>query len=97
MARIRAEYSIFPVKMKSGKTVYYYQTYDNFGRRTSKKSTGKNNKTAADAWVKDQLKKNPVLAGDCPIYCKKVPRYLRVSYLTRIRPYPIVRDIRLTD
>ena len=38
--RYRELFSVFPRTMKSGRKVYYFQTYDEEGRRTSAKSTG---------------------------------------------------------
>ncbi|AEF85874.1 site-specific recombinase, phage integrase family [Treponema primitia ZAS-2] len=46
--RIKNDYTIFPRKMPSGKVVYYYQTYDEKGRRTVPHSTGKSLRT--EAW-----------------------------------------------
>ncbi len=34
------DYTVYPRVLRSGKTVYYYQTYDEQGRRTNPKSTG---------------------------------------------------------
>ena len=45
--RLKQPYSLYKRKLKSGKEVYYYQTYDEFGNRTSGKSTGQATKTAA--------------------------------------------------
>ena len=52
----REPFTIFPRRMKSGLIVYYYQTYDNEGRRTTARSTGKTSKTAARAYC-EQLRK----------------------------------------
>ena len=38
--RLTEPYTIFPRKLSSGKTVYYYQYRDEFGRRSTAKSTG---------------------------------------------------------
>ena len=38
--RYRELFTVFPRTMKSGRKVYYYQTYDEEGRRTCAKSTG---------------------------------------------------------
>jgi integrase len=45
--RIKNDYTIFPRTMPSGKVVYYYQTYDEKGRRTVPHSTGKSLRTEA--------------------------------------------------
>ena len=38
--RYRELFCVFPRRLPSGRTVYYYQTYDKDGRRTNPKSTG---------------------------------------------------------
>ena len=38
--RYREVFTVFPRRMKSGRKIYYYQTYNEEGRRTSAKSTG---------------------------------------------------------
>lgn len=38
--RVTEPYTIFPRKLASGKTVYYYQYRDQYGRRSTAKSTG---------------------------------------------------------
>ena len=45
--RFREPFTIFPRKISFEKAVYYYQTYDNDGRRTSARSTGTTSKSAA--------------------------------------------------
>ena len=54
--RYRLEFSIYPRTMKSGKTIFYYRTYDEDGERTSGKTTGKTSRTAAKQWCQRQLK-----------------------------------------
>ena len=39
--RYRELFTVYPRTMKSGRRVYYYQTYDEEGQRTTAKSTGK--------------------------------------------------------
>ncbi|MDR2510356.1 MAG: integrase, partial [Spirochaetaceae bacterium] len=45
--RAKQAFSLYCRKLSSGKTVWYYQTYDEDGLRTAGKSTGKSTKTAA--------------------------------------------------
>jgi hypothetical protein len=47
--RTRDIFSVFARRMKSGKVVFYYQTYDADGRRVCAHSTGERTKTAARA------------------------------------------------
>lgn len=47
MPRYKEPFTIFPRKLKSGKTVYYYRTYSPDGERTVPRSTGLTNKTQA--------------------------------------------------
>lgn len=49
--RYKQPYSLYPRKMKNGKPVYYYRTYDENGKRTSGRSTGQTTKTAAHAYL----------------------------------------------
>jgi len=45
--RVKADFTVFPRKMRSGRVVYYYQTYDENGRRINGHSTGETTKTMA--------------------------------------------------
>jgi integrase len=45
--RIREDFTVFPREMGSGKVIWYYQTYDEDGRRTVARSTGETTRTAA--------------------------------------------------
>jgi hypothetical protein len=45
--RIRDDFTVFPREMASGKVIWYYQTYDEDGRRTVAHSTGETTRTAA--------------------------------------------------
>lgn len=47
MARYREPYTLYPRKTKSGKTVWYYRTYNLAGQRTIGRSTGETSKTRA--------------------------------------------------
>ena len=55
--RYREPFTIFPRKLSSGKTVYYYRTYTPDGERTVAHSTGKTNKTQARCYCSDLLAK----------------------------------------
>ncbi|WP_168203298.1 tyrosine-type recombinase/integrase [Oceanispirochaeta crateris] len=45
--RYREPFTVYPRKMRSGKVIWYYQTYDDSGKRTSAYSTGQTSKSAA--------------------------------------------------
>jgi integrase len=45
--RVKADYSVWPRTMPSGNIVYYYQSYDENGKRTVPRSTGKRTLTEA--------------------------------------------------
>jgi len=45
--RYREPFTVYPRRLPSGRVVYYYQTYDDQGRRTAPRSTGKTSKGAA--------------------------------------------------
>jgi integrase len=45
--RIRDDFTVFPREMASGKVIWYYQTYDEEGRRTVAHSTGESTRTGA--------------------------------------------------
>ena len=55
--RYREPFTIFPRKLRSGKTVYYYRTYSPSGERTVAHSTGLTNKTQARCYCADLLSK----------------------------------------
>jgi len=48
--RVKEAFSVFPRKLRSGKIVFYYQCYDDNGKRSSGLSTGQITKTAARAY-----------------------------------------------
>jgi integrase len=48
--KYRSNFIVFPRKLKSGRTVFYYQTYDEHGVRTNPRSTGQTSKTMARKW-----------------------------------------------
>ena len=45
--RYREPYSLYPRKIKNGKKVWYYRTHDEYGSRTTGRSTGETSKTRA--------------------------------------------------
>jgi len=53
---------VYRRRLPSGKVVYYYQTYDEDGRRTPGRSTGQTTKTAARAYCVGLLKAGKPLA-----------------------------------
>lgn len=57
MPRYREPYTVFPRKLPSGKTVFYYRTYTLDGERTVAHSTGKANKTQAKNYCAELLAK----------------------------------------
>jgi len=60
--KYRQPYSLYPRKMKNGKSVYYYRTYDpETGERTTGRSTGQTTKTAAHAYVLKLIEKGELL------------------------------------
>ncbi|OQY31406.1 MAG: hypothetical protein B6241_14000 [Spirochaetaceae bacterium 4572_59] len=50
--RYREPFTVFPRKMRSGKVVWYYQTYNESGRRMTALSTGQVTKSAARAYCR---------------------------------------------
>ena len=59
--RIRDDFTVFPRGMKSGKVIWYYQTYDENGQRTTAHSTGESTKTAAVKKCNALLKEGKLL------------------------------------
>jgi hypothetical protein len=45
--RVKADFTVYPRKMPSGLIVYYYQTYDENGKRINGHSTGERTRTMA--------------------------------------------------
>ncbi|MBF9014696.1 MULTISPECIES: tyrosine-type recombinase/integrase [unclassified Oceanispirochaeta] len=58
--RYREPFTVYPRKMKSGLIVWYYQTYDEFNKRNSARSTGQTIKSAARAYCR-KLEKEDLL------------------------------------
>lgn len=54
--RYREPFSVFPRTLKSGRIVFYYQTYRQDGSRTNPRSTGQTTKTAARQWCLNRWK-----------------------------------------
>jgi integrase len=57
MPRYKEPFTVFPRKLKSGKTIFYYRTYSPDGERTTAHSTGKTNRTQAKNYCADLLAK----------------------------------------
>lgn len=53
----RDPFSLYPRKTKGGKIIWYYRTYDEYGKRTSGKSTGQINNSSARHYVTELIKK----------------------------------------
>jgi hypothetical protein len=66
MPRIKASYTLYPRPRKNGKPVWYYQTYDEKGRRTPGRSTGTTKKTEAQAYCDALLRGNRLNASKAP-------------------------------
>lgn len=63
MPRYREPFTLFPRKLSSGKTVYYYRTYAPDGSRTVAHSTGQSSKAKAKSWCVDLFSKGVLTAG----------------------------------
>jgi hypothetical protein len=63
MARFKEHYTLYSRKNSKGKNVWYYRTYDEYGRRTSGKSTGEISKTKARQYCEDLYKDGRLLQG----------------------------------
>jgi len=59
--RYREPFTVFPRKMKSGRVVWYYQTYDDNGKRTTAFSTGQITKSAAKATCRKLQREDKLL------------------------------------
>ena len=79
---------------KNGRPIWYYRTYDEYGRRTTARSTGHTNKAAAQHYVTELLKaglhtRDPIRFGDyaepwwdwerCTYIESKIARGSRIS------------------
>ena len=56
MRSVKRPFTLFRRARKSGRPVWYYQTYDEYGRRTTARSTGETNRAAAEHYVTELLK-----------------------------------------
>jgi hypothetical protein len=54
--RYRQDYTLYRRKMKDGVAVWYYRTYDEYGSRTTGRSTGQTNKTNATKYCNELLR-----------------------------------------
>jgi integrase len=61
--RIRDDFTVFPREMASGKVIWYYQTYDEDGRRTVAHSTGETTRTAAVKKCNTLMREGKLLAA----------------------------------
>ncbi|GHV26987.1 hypothetical protein AGMMS4952_07950 [Spirochaetia bacterium] len=59
--RVKANYTVFPRKMKTGRTIYYYQCYDENGVRSNSHSTGESLKTLANNKCQQLLKEGALI------------------------------------
>lgn len=59
--RVKANYTLFPRKMKTGRTIYYYQCYDENGVRVNPHSTGESLKTLANNKCQQLLKEGVLI------------------------------------
>ena len=61
MPRYKEPYSLYPRKVKGGKKIWYYRTYDQDGQRTPGRSTGETSKTLARRYCLKLLKKGKLI------------------------------------
>jgi len=54
--RYRDPFTVFARPLPSGKTIYYYRTYDEGGKRTTARSTGRTTRTAAKAYCRELMR-----------------------------------------
>ncbi len=64
--RYKEPFTLYPRKMKNGKSVWYYRTYDADGKRNSGRSTGLTSKTAARLYVTKLIKSDEIDLKDNP-------------------------------
>ena len=65
--RYREPFTVFPRKLSSGKTVYYYRTYTPDGKRTTAHSTGKTSKAQARCYCAELMMKG-ILYSDSILF-----------------------------
>lgn len=73
MGREKKKFTLYQRKMSSGKKVWYYRTYDDFGNRTNGKSTGQSSKTKAENYCLE-LFRNNLLIPDSSL---KLSQYIK--------------------
>lgn len=73
MSREKQPFTLYLRKTKNGKGIWYYRTYDEFGRRTTGKSTGKTSKTQANIYCMQLFKENALI----PNPSMKLKNYMR--------------------
>jgi hypothetical protein len=61
MGREKKEFSLYTRTMKDGRKVWYYRTYDEFGKRTTGKSTGQTSKTKAENYCLRLFRENTLV------------------------------------
>jgi integrase len=68
--RLRETFTLYERKLKSGKSVFYYQIYDDDGNRLCGHSTGKRTKTAARNYCNQLLREGRLMpqARDIPTF-----------------------------
>ncbi len=66
MPRVKSSYTLYPRPRPTGKPVWYFQTYDERGRRLPGRSTGKTSKGEARAYCDDLLKAGRLAAPKVP-------------------------------
>ena len=64
--RVKDIFTVYPRRMSSGGVVFYYQTYDEQGRRICGHSTGETTKTAARAYCMALFRDGKLLPGKQP-------------------------------
>jgi hypothetical protein len=69
--RVRENFTVFPKKLPSGNTVFYYQTYDEDGYWTNGHSTGETTRTAAKKKCQDLYRDGKLL----PKQQTKIPTF----------------------
>ena len=75
--RYKEPFTLYARRIKNGKSVWYYRTYDSDGNRTSGKSTGLKSKTATRELVTKLIKSDEI---DC--WCEKLhPAQIVFVYL----------------
>ncbi|MDA3849966.1 MAG: tyrosine-type recombinase/integrase [Spirochaetaceae bacterium] len=61
MGRERKPYTLIQREMSNGKKIWYYRTYDQFGKRTSAKTTHQTSKTKADKYCMELFKEEMLI------------------------------------